>query len=172
MKKESLVKRLAISLSYVAVTAILLVIFWAGSLTGNSGLEGVFNAYKMIFPLIISIAFAIGIGFDHSGAAALAGAVGYLVFGASFSVLIDAKAQFLVNAPISIFGGEVKGQIFFIICGLVMGLVSGMMYNKFYNIKMPEWLAFFGGRRFVPIITSVVALFIGSFIANIVLPHL
>nr|WP_275887216.1 PTS transporter subunit EIIC [Brochothrix thermosphacta] len=85
---------------------------------------------------------------------------------------MDAKAQFLVNAPISIFGGEVKGQIFFIICGLVMGLVSGMMYNKFYNIKMPEWLAFFGGRRFVPIITSVVALFIGSFIANIVLPHL
>ncbi|EUJ37619.1 PTS transporter subunit EIIC [Brochothrix campestris] len=172
MKKESLVKRLGVSLSYVAIALVLLVFFWAASLTGQSGLEGIFNAYQLIFPLIVAIAFAVGIGFDHSGAAALAGAVGYLVFGASFSILIDAKVAFMVTEPIAVFGGIFGTQIFFIICGFVMGIASGLMYNKFYNIKMPEWLAFFGGRRFVPIITSVVALFIGSFIANIMLPHL
>ncbi|MEN2666884.1 PTS transporter subunit EIIC [Listeria aquatica] len=45
--------------------------------------------------------------------------------------------------------------------------LQGVLYNKFYNIRLPEWLAFFGGRRFVPIVTSVVALFIGAFVAAI-----
>ena len=108
----------------------------------------------------------------YSGASALAGAVGYLVFGSSFSVLVDPKTAFLVTSPIKLFGSVGSDQLFFILCGLFMGMVAGVLYNKFYNIKMPEWLAFFGGRRFVPIVTSVVALFIGSFIANVVIPHL
>lgn len=172
MKKESLAKRYGIALSYIAVSVVSLLIFWALSLTGVGAFVGIFNAYKLIFPLVVSISVATGIGFDHSGASALAGAVGYLVFGASFSVLIDPKIPFLVTTPIKLFGSMGSDQFFFILCGLMMGIVAGALYNKFYNIKLPEWLAFFGGRRFVPIITSIVALFIGSFIANVIIPHL
>ncbi|MGX7419103.1 PTS transporter subunit EIIC [Carnobacterium gallinarum] len=172
MKKEKIITRYGIAASYIAVSAVSLAFFWGLSLTGYAPFVSIFTAYSYIFPLVFSIAIATGIGFDHSGASALAGAVGYLVFGASFSVLIDPKSSFLVTAPIKLFGSMGSDQVFFIICGLVMGLVAGFLYNKFYNIKMPEWLAFFGGRRFVPIITSITALFIGSFVANIIIPHL
>ncbi|WP_413488261.1 PTS transporter subunit EIIC [Carnobacterium divergens] len=172
MKKENLGKRYGIGFSYIAMALIVFVLFWGLSLTGIGAFTGIYGAFKLIFPLIVAISIATGIGFDHSGASALAGAVGYLVFGASFSVLIDPKIPFLVTTPIKLFGSMGSDQFFFILCGLMMGIVAGALYNKFYNIKLPEWLAFFGGRRFVPIITSIVALFIGSFIANVIIPHL
>ncbi len=49
--------------------------------------------------------------------------------------------------------------------GIVMGLLAGGIYNKYYNIKLPEYLAFFGGRRFVPIVTGLVALVVGVAVA-------
>jgi PTS system N-acetylglucosamine-specific IIC component len=45
--------------------------------------------------------------------------------------------------------------------GIIMGLVAGGLYNKFHNIKLPEFLGFFGGKRFVPIITSFAGLGMG-----------
>ncbi|MDV8934868.1 MAG: hypothetical protein NDN66_10065, partial [Carnobacterium sp.] len=63
MKKESLAKRYGIALSYIAVSVVSLLIFWALSLTGVGAFVGIFNAYKLIFPLIVSISVAPGIGF-------------------------------------------------------------------------------------------------------------
>lgn len=118
------------------------------------------------------MALATGIGFDHSGAASLAGAIGYIVFGAAFTSLIQAKAAFSITAPIQLFGSTGADQVFYIICGLIMGIISGNLYNKYYNIKLPEFLGFFGGRRFVPIVTSVVALFISAFVAMAIKAYL
>lgn len=41
-----------------------------------------------------------------------------------------------------------------VLAGVIVGIISGILYNKFYNIKLPEFLGFFSGRRFVPIVTA------------------
>jgi len=48
-----------------------------------------------------------------------------------------------------------------IFVGIIMGVVAGTLYNRFYDIKLPEFLGFFGGKRFVPIITSISAIVVG-----------
>lgn len=94
----------------------------------------------------LGILFAIGIAFGlakgNHGAAALAAAVGYYV----------TENVYLVINP------DIKTGVF---SGIIVGIMAGMLYNKFYNIRLPEWLGFFGGKRFVPIITSVTSIFLG-----------
>ncbi|WP_281975821.1 N-acetylglucosamine-specific PTS transporter subunit IIBC [Halobacillus litoralis] len=85
--------------------------------------------------LIFAIGIAMGFAKDGSGAAALAGAIGYLV---------------LTNGIESI-NDEVEMGVF---AGVLAGVVAGMLYNRFHDVKFPEFLSFFGGKRFVPIVTS------------------
>ncbi|MCK8061329.1 MULTISPECIES: N-acetylglucosamine-specific PTS transporter subunit IIBC [unclassified Fusibacter] len=100
--------------------------------------DGVFANMALIF----AIGIAFGLAKNNHGAAALAGAVGYHVMKNVYEV-IDPT----INTGV--------------LGGIVMGIVAGMLYNKYHNIKLPDFLGFFGGKRFVPIITSVVAIFIG-----------
>ncbi|RWR10659.1 N-acetylglucosamine-specific PTS transporter subunit IIBC [Siminovitchia fortis] len=86
-------------------------------------------------PLIFAIGVAVGFAKDSHGSAALAGAVGYFV------LTYGAKA---INETIDM---SVLG-------GIISGITAGMLYNRYHNVKLPDWLAFFGGRRFVPILTS------------------
>lgn len=117
---------------------------------GVPGIEGLFadvllQAGDAIFgnlPLLFGIGIALGLAKDNHGAAALAGAIGVLV----------AKNVYTVIDPTINTG---------VMVGIIMGIVSGALYNKFYNIKLPEFLAFFGGKRFVPIVTSLSAVLIG-----------
>ena len=44
--------------------------------------------------------------------------------------------------------------------GIIIGITAALLWRRFYRVKLPDWLAFFGGRRFVPIVTSVVAIVI------------
>lgn len=107
----------------------------------------VFEAGNAIFsnlPLIFAIGVAVGLSKDNAGAAALAGAIGYLVFTAAIHSL---------NQDVDMG----------VLSGIMMGISAGMLYNRFYNIKLVEWLAFFGGRRFVPIATSGLALVLAFF---------
>jgi PTS system N-acetylglucosamine-specific IIC component len=48
-----------------------------------------------------------------------------------------------------------------VLSGILMGLVAAYLYDRFHTIKLPEWLAFFGGKRFVPIVTAFAALVLG-----------
>ncbi|ASF38255.1 PTS sugar transporter [Halobacillus halophilus] len=88
----------------------------------------------------LSIIFAIGIamGFakDGSGGAALSGAIGVLV----------------LEEGIKAINNDIDMGVF---SGIIAGVIAGMLYNRFYDIKFPEFLSFFGGKRFVPIITSL-----------------
>jgi PTS system N-acetylglucosamine-specific IIC component len=45
-----------------------------------------------------------------------------------------------------------------VLAGLIIGTVAGLLYNRYKDIKLPDWLAFFGGKRFVPIATGLAAL--------------
>ncbi|WP_077624750.1 N-acetylglucosamine-specific PTS transporter subunit IIBC [Sediminibacillus massiliensis] len=87
--------------------------------------------------LIFAIGVAMGFSKDGSGAAALSGAVAFLV----------------LTGGIETFGEDLDMGVF---GGIISGIVAGLLYNRFSNIQLPEWLAFFGGKRFVPIITAVV----------------
>lgn len=87
-------------------------------------------------PLIFAIGIAMGLAFDTSGGAALAGAIAFLV-------LTGGLKAYDETINMSVFGG------------IISGIIAGLLYNKFYNVKFPEWLSFFGGRRFVPIITAI-----------------
>jgi PTS system N-acetylglucosamine-specific IIC component len=101
----------------------------------------------------LAIIFAIGIAFglaDGDGAAALAAAVGYFVFTGVFNTIIPQ----INNAPDpSINMG--------VLSGILIGLVAAGLYRRFYDIRLPDYLAFFGGRRFVPIVTAFAALALG-----------
>ncbi|HEY9696225.1 MAG TPA: N-acetylglucosamine-specific PTS transporter subunit IIBC [Trichocoleus sp.] len=86
-------------------------------------------------PAIFATGIAIGFARDASGAAALAGLVGYYV------LTVGTKA---INEDINMG----------VLAGIITGVVAGLLYNRFYNIKLPDYLGFFGGKRFVPIATG------------------
>ncbi|MBN3855352.1 PTS transporter subunit EIIC [Paraburkholderia sp. Ac-20340] len=93
-------------------------------------------------PLLFAIGIAVGFAKDNNGVAALAGALGYLV---ETAVMKDINDKLNMG----------------VLSGVVAGVVAGMLYNRFKDIKLPEFLAFFGGKRFVPIITGLVCLLLG-----------
>lgn len=89
--------------------------------------------------LLFAIGVAIGFSRDGSGAAALAGAVGYFV-------LTEGAAAINEEINMGVLGG------------IIAGVIAGLLYNRYHTIKLPDWLGFFGGKRFVPIVTSLVML--------------
>lgn len=93
--------------------------------------------------LLFALGIAVGLSKDGSGAAALAGVIGYFVL-TKGAVALDKTIDMGVLG------------------GIVAGIVAGLLYNRFSDIKLPEWLGFFAGKRFVPIITSVVMLAIAG----------
>ncbi|AXF85521.1 PTS system N-acetylglucosamine-specific EIICBA component [Ephemeroptericola cinctiostellae] len=93
-------------------------------------------------PLLFAIGIAVGFAKENNGVAGLAGAIGQLILVAVLKV-IDEK----INMGV--------------LSGVLMGLTAGGLYNKYYNIKLPPYLAFFGGKRFVAIITGLVAVIFG-----------
>jgi N-acetylglucosamine PTS system EIICBA or EIICB component len=92
--------------------------------------------------LIFAIGVAVGFAKENHGAAGLAGAIGYLILTAVLKSIND-KLDMGVLA------------------GILCGVVAGYLYNRFKDIKLPEYLAFFGGKRFVPIITGLVCVVLG-----------
>ncbi|WP_197693939.1 N-acetylglucosamine-specific PTS transporter subunit IIBC [Vogesella sp. LIG4] len=92
--------------------------------------------------LLFAIGVAVGFAKDNNGASGLAGAIGYLVLTSVLKV-IDAKINMGVLA------------------GITAGISAGLLYNRYKDIALPSYLAFFGGRRFVPIATGFAMLLAG-----------
>jgi PTS system N-acetylglucosamine-specific IIC component len=113
--------------------------------------------------LIFAIGVAVGFAKENNGAAGLAGAIGYLVLTAVLKVMPDTllaheafKALVQLdpaNKPVAIKMG--------VLAGILSGIVAGLLYNRYKDIKLPSYLAFFGGKRFVPIATGFVMLVLG-----------
>lgn len=99
---------------------------------------GVFDNMAIIF----AIGIAFGLAKNNHGAAALAGAIGYFVTTGVYSAL----------------NPDINAGVF---SGIIVGVMAGLLYNKYHDIKLPDWLGFFGGKRFVPIITSVASIGLG-----------
>ena len=124
------------------------------SRTGNA----VFNN----LPLLFAMGVAIGMARKEKEVAALSGAVAYLIMNTAIQAMINAAGgvdAMPANSTTSMLGITTLQMGVF--GGIVVGLGVAALHNKFYKIELPQVLAFFGGTRFVPIISSIVYLIIG-----------
>ncbi len=107
--------------------------------------------------LLFAIGIAVGLARENHGAAGLAGAVGFLVATKGAQVLIAVPPAALAGLPAAAQGLAADAfkaaaiAKLSVPAGIVSGLIAGWLYNKYRDIKLPEFLAFFGGRRFIPI---------------------
>ncbi|WP_428897888.1 PTS system protein [Parelusimicrobium proximum] len=108
-------------------------------------------------PAIFAIGVAIGFAKDGHGAAALSGYVGYLVL--TFALKN-------IDAAINTEGPAVNMGVF---SGIVMGWTAGVLYNNCREWKVPSFLAFFGGRRLIPILTGLAGI-IFAFVFALIWP--
>ncbi|MDR2385959.1 MAG: glucose-specific PTS transporter subunit IIBC [Deltaproteobacteria bacterium] len=114
----------------------------------------------------LSIIFAIGValGFtENDGAAALSAVVGYLVMTTTIGVMAlqvfhldpDPEKR-LIDIVLGI--PTIDTGVF---GGIIMGGIAAGLFNRFYRMELPSYLAFFAGKRFVPIVTGVAAIITG-----------
>lgn len=125
------------------------------------------NAIFAQIGLLFAIGVGVGIARESHGAAGLAGAVAYLVLTQGAKVFIDVPADLplptlgdpaLQNDLLNAWRERQLSKLS-VPAGIVSGLAAGLLYNRFHAIRLPEYLSFFGGRRFVPIAAGVFGLF-------------
>jgi N-acetylglucosamine PTS system EIICBA or EIICB component len=122
------------------------------------------NALFANLALLFAVGIAIGMAKKADGSTALAAVVGYLVF----KGVSDAMSPIVLGEPAE---GEVQELINFgVLGGIVMGLVSAFLWQRYHRIKLPPYLAFFGGRRFVPMATAFAGILIAVLMAFIYKP--
>jgi PTS system N-acetylglucosamine-specific IIC component len=112
------------------------------------------NALFANLALLFAVGVAIGMAKKADGSTALAAVVGYLVF----KGVSDAVSPFVLDAPAE--GAPQELINYGVLGGIVMGLVSAWLWQRYHRISLPPYLAFFGGRRFVPIVTSLAGIVI------------
>ena len=113
-------------------------------------------------PLLFAMGVAIGMAKKEKEVAALAGAIGYLVMNTAISAMITASGgveAMPANSTTSSLGITTLQMGVF--GGIIVGLGVAVLHNKFYKIQLPTVLSFFGGTRFVPIITTAVYVVVG-----------
>ena len=108
--------------------------------------------------LLFAIGVAVGFARDGNGAAGLAGVVCFLVATHGAESLIPAPQGSSDLAAAAFRDGAMNRLS--VPLGILSGLIAGGAYNRFSAIKLPEYLAFFGGRRFVPIVSGFAGLFL------------
>ena len=113
-------------------------------------------------PLLFAMGVAIGMAKKEKEVAALSGAIAYLIMNTAISALINAHGgveAMAANSTTSMLGITTLQMGVF--GGVIVGLGVAALHNKFYKIELPQVLSFFGGTRFVPIISSIVFLIVG-----------
>lgn len=115
----------------------------------NAGAGAIFGNLALIF------AIGVAIGFAGDAVAALSALIAYLVLG---------KILLIVPGTFGFIGDDVVLDMG-VLGGIFAGAWAAFLYQKYHNVKMPDWLGFFAGKRFVPIVTAastmVLAIFIG-----------
>lgn len=105
-------------------------------------------------PLIFAIGVALGFA-AYDGVAAVAATVGYFVMLSTMGVMGQYRGLELVEVT------GMKTLETGVFGGILVGLLAGVLFKRFHRIELPDYLGFFAGKRFVPIITGVCALVMG-----------
>lgn len=115
--------------------------------------------------LLFAMGVAIGMAKKEKEVAALSGAIAYIVMNTTISALITAKGgveAMAENSTTSVLGITTLQMGVF--GGILVGLGVAALHNKFYKTELPQVLSFFGGTRFVPIVSTVTYLIVGIII--------
>lgn len=106
----------------------------------------------------IAILFAVGVGIgmakQRDGAAALSALVGWLVITTLLGTESVAGIQGVEEGDVNLAYDAIEN----VLVGIISGIVAGEMYNRFSHVQLPDALAFFSGRRLVPIMTALAML--------------
>ena len=123
--------------------------------------DGVFGNMQLMF----AVGVALGLSKGNDGAAALAGLVGLIIMNASLGIVTglrgfetDATIMGVSTLQTGVFGG------------VNISAVAALMYNRFYDIRLPEYLGFYAGKRFVPLVAGLSSLVLGEVFAFACLP--
>ena len=115
-------------------------------------------------PLLFAVGVAIGFAKKSDGSTAVAAVVGYLVF----KGVGDAMSPVVLGAAPD---GEDQDLINWgVLGGILCGVIAALLWQRYYRIKLPDYLAFFGGRRFVPIVTALATLLLAVVMAFLYVP--
>ena len=120
------------------------------------------NAVFSNLALLFAMGVAIGMARKEKAVAALSGAVAYIIMNTAIQAMINAAGgveAMPANSTTTMLGITTLQMGVF--GGIVVGLGVAALHNKFYKIELPQVLAFFGGTRFVPIVSSIVYLVVG-----------
>ncbi|MGL5611882.1 N-acetylglucosamine-specific PTS transporter subunit IIBC [Cetobacterium sp.] len=144
---QQLGKAMMLPVAVLPVAALLLR-FGAKDLLDIPFINASGNAIFSNLALIFAIGIALGLAKDNNGTAALSGAISYLI----------------INTGATTINSKIKMGI---LAGIWAGVLGARMYNKYKDTVLPEWLGFFGGKRFVPIITAFYSLISAAFLGYI-----
>jgi N-acetylglucosamine PTS system EIICBA or EIICB component len=118
--------------------------------------------------IIFAIGVAVGLARENHGAAGLASVVGYLVATKGAEVLIAVPPEALAGLAgqaLDLAAAAYKSHELAklsVPAGIISGVIAGLLYNRYSDIKLPSYLAFFGGRRFVPIASGFAGLAVAA----------
>lgn len=112
--------------------------------------------------IIFAVAVAYGLSKDKDGAAALSGLVGFFVVTALLKTDTVAQLRHVAaeEIPASLGFGAMNNKNVFV--GILVGILASWIYNRFHDKKLPDALAFFSGRRMVPILTSLFSILLAA----------
>lgn len=126
-------------------------------------------------PLLFAIGIAVGLANSDKGTAALAAAIGFIVMHQAISTMLSLGVTTIgvitpdsippaystyVTTTLGIFTLNIS-----VFGGIIAGVTAAILHNKYHKIQLPQVLGFFGGSRFVPIVTCVTMLIIGVILA-------
>ena len=108
--------------------------------------------------ILFAVGVSLGMAKEKDGSAALSGLVAFLVVTTVLSTGSVAQLTRVDASMVNPAFGKINNQFI----GILSGLVAATVYNYFHEIQLPEFLAFFSGKRAVPIITSAVMLVVSG----------
>ncbi|WP_173917131.1 glucose-specific PTS transporter subunit IIBC [Halobacillus sp. Marseille-Q1614] len=126
-------------------------------------LEVMASAGNVVFanlPLLFAVGVAIGLA-KGDGVAGLAAIIGYLIMNVVMGVLGNVDADMAASDPAYADVLGIPTLQTGVFGGIIVGVLAAFLYNRYFNIELPQFLGFFAGKRFVPIITAFSSLFLG-----------
>ncbi len=119
-------------------------------------------------PIIFAVGVAIGMAKQEKEVAALSAAIAFFIMHASISALLEANGSIVDGQPAQhVLSGTITSVVGIqslqmgVFGGIIVGLGVAALHNRFYKIQLPQALSFFGGTRFVPIISALTYVFVG-----------
>jgi PTS system N-acetylglucosamine-specific IIC component len=109
-------------------------------------------------PLLFAVGIAVGFARKGDGSTAVAAVVGWIVFNKVIQVIAPINTQEGYKPS---WEGSPIHWPYSVLTGVITGIVAALLWQRYHRIKLPAWLAFFGGRRFVPIITAFTMIILG-----------